>query len=668
MRLPNRGLPTLFRSRETQERDDYIQTSLQSASMLSAQFAGLSSSDDPRSRLCAMKFHKKWQHADCAVMKWYRLQTSREFKSIQHWRNLDTQFFHEFLIIQLTDGSACRVERMGEGSRTDAIRRTGCAAHDLIQWLSPADHAAKSWSRGSNSEEMIIQIDFPRTFDLLDVLAVCYTIQHRSPRAYVYTLQRYNCYFLCNTILAVLTRRVAEWETLITDADCPALVLDIIDQLKRKSQVPVQQQQAIHFIVLGTCSLLNPDSPNPAGFLLEIYRSELGSNVRNQLNGKLAAGLWYKHVDLAIVAALFEDKMSCALRRNMSGDLDIGSAASRLIALLELEDGHEQRYPPQKLDIPSLQKAVSEEFLDIWSTAIKNILGGMNEVRRMRELEEKPSLKRRLKASIVGTTASMAMPLAEYFLPEKFQDLKENLDFLCRRYGVTTMRLISILPLATRADCSKVLLLTDDIRSAVEYVLCQGSSSDDPDALVDWMSLAIAQIELAADRLYSMIQMFVKPESGPPDMLGALTFLKAYLPEVLWDLCFMVCVSKLEKGKFHSLLSQRAGTLVTHSMNANKTQMLTTVQTVADFQAHIKRNIQSHATRVQRFQLAAAPLVQNDIERSMTEVWKSLPSGFGARKVEPPIRQRHHNHSHRSLQISLQASSYYRRGSPTGPD
>lgn len=60
------------------------------------------------------------------------------------------------------------------------------------------------------------------------------------------------------------------------------------------------------------------------------------------------------------------------------------------------------------------------------------------------------------------------------------------------------------------------------------------------------------------------------------------------------------------------------------------------MQTVADFQSQINQNIQNHAARVQRFQLAAAPLIQNDIERAMTEVWESLPSGFGARKDENP--------------------------------
>lgn len=65
-------------------------------------------------------------------------------------------------------------------------------------------------------------------------------------------------------------------------------------------------------------------------------------------------------------------------------------------------------------------------------------------------------------------------------------------------------------------------------------------------------------------------------------------------------------------------------------MNSN--QVSTNVQSVVDFQAGIHTRIQNHAKRVESFQLAASPLVQNDIERTMAQVWKSLPSGFGARE------------------------------------
>lgn len=428
MKLADWNLAT-FTSREAQARDDYINSSLQSSSLLSARLASSPSPDDPRGRLYAMKFHKKWRHSSCAVMGWYELQACRQFSSIQHWRNVDTQFYHEFLIIQLTDGSAYRVERMGEGSRADAIRLTGCAAYDLIQWFSPEDHAAKRWSRGS--QEIIIQVDFPRTFDLLDVLAVCYTIQHRSPRASVYTLQRYNCYFLCNTILAVLTRRLAEWENLITEADWPTLVDNMIDELQRKSLLPVKQQQATEFLVLGICSLLNPKNPNPAEFILEPFRLELENRGRNSVNKELANMLWYKYIDSAVDCGLSQcyDRVSDTVLENP----DPNSTARKLYTLLEAVN--EDHFPPTELNQPSIQGTMSKKLLALISTIAKEVVTMVKWRLQMRELENKPPLSRQLIGSMFGFLAfTLPTPLLAHIATVTYGK-DGDFDRFCSRFG-----------------------------------------------------------------------------------------------------------------------------------------------------------------------------------------------------------------------------------------
>ncbi|KAG9085684.1 hypothetical protein FS749_004231 [Ceratobasidium sp. UAMH 11750] len=165
-----------------------------------------------RGRLFVMEFDEWWQGKDCPVMDWYeqQRQTSTRFQLIEHRKNLDGPFYHEFLLLKLTDGAVCRVERTGEGSRADALRYTGCTSNDLIQWFSEDDYAKFSDTMPSN---LVAEIDLQQEFDILDVLAVCYSIQNTEACS-VYTLQRYNCYFFCWTILAVLTRRL--WETVIT--------------------------------------------------------------------------------------------------------------------------------------------------------------------------------------------------------------------------------------------------------------------------------------------------------------------------------------------------------------------------------------------------------------------------------------------------------------------
>ncbi|KAG8764254.1 hypothetical protein FRC12_008217 [Ceratobasidium sp. 428] len=52
-------------------------------------------------------------------------------------------------------------------------------------------------------------------------------------------------------------------------------------------------------------------------------------------------------------------------------------------------------------------------------------------------------------------------------------------------------------------------------------------------------------------------------------------------------------------------------------------------------ETYIKQRIAAHAKRVDTHQLASAPLVIEDIEETMSEVWKGLPLGWGAVALNP---------------------------------
>ncbi|KAG8692318.1 hypothetical protein FRC08_009859, partial [Ceratobasidium sp. 394] len=198
-------------------------------------------------------------------MGWYDQQckSSTRFRSIEHRRNVDGPFFHEFLLLKLMDGAICRVERMGEGSRTDAIRLTGCTAHDLIQWFIESDYDKFSEKCPSM---LIAKVDLCQDFDILDVLAICYSIQNtKACRAY--TLQRYNCYFLCLTVIAMLTRRVASWETMVTSDDWNSCISSSLDQLSNLSLDDSKKHS-----IMRLCALLEPDNPQPARFILDALR------------------------------------------------------------------------------------------------------------------------------------------------------------------------------------------------------------------------------------------------------------------------------------------------------------------------------------------------------------------------------------------------------------
>ncbi|KAG8689621.1 hypothetical protein FRC09_012345 [Ceratobasidium sp. 395] len=205
-----------------------------------------------------MKFHKEWQHDDCPVMRWYKQQTpsSTHFRSIEHRRSTDGPFFHEYLMLMLTDGAVCRVERMGDGSRADALRTEDFAAF-----------------KATGTSEVIAEVEFPLEYDILDVLAVCYTIQNIKA-CRVYTLQRYNCYFLCLSVLAILTRRVANWETVLENSTWDSLLTTSLDNLPK-----LPPEESNKYLILRICALLNPESTQCTRSVINALREPLSSQT-----------------------------------------------------------------------------------------------------------------------------------------------------------------------------------------------------------------------------------------------------------------------------------------------------------------------------------------------------------------------------------------------------
>ncbi|QRV80928.1 hypothetical protein RhiJN_08943 [Ceratobasidium sp. AG-Ba] len=132
----------------------------------------------------------------------------------------------------------------------NALRTIGCRSHDLIQWFPRRDLASSA-----SSSELLAKIDFGYDFDIMDVLAVCFTVQNHSACG-VYTLQRYNCYFLCLTILAVLARRRAGWEGMDNET-WNSCITGAIGALRKGAWTNPQE-----FGILRLCTLLSSSSQN----------------------------------------------------------------------------------------------------------------------------------------------------------------------------------------------------------------------------------------------------------------------------------------------------------------------------------------------------------------------------------------------------------------------
>ncbi|KAG8695112.1 hypothetical protein FRC09_009392 [Ceratobasidium sp. 395] len=168
---------SLWPRSQRKERSAFIGNSLTSSRLVSERILAWSGSSD-RGRLFAMRFHSQWGHEICPVMGWYNQQrrSSTTFQSIEHCRTLEGPFYHEFLLLKLTDGAVCRVERTGEGSRAGAIRYTLGDSEVLKSRMKPARDSGyyiskKSWVSGTLQMIFWDEITFssdPKAFTLTD--------------------------------------------------------------------------------------------------------------------------------------------------------------------------------------------------------------------------------------------------------------------------------------------------------------------------------------------------------------------------------------------------------------------------------------------------------------------------------------------------------------------
>ncbi|QRV86821.1 hypothetical protein RhiJN_14839 [Ceratobasidium sp. AG-Ba] len=356
-----------------------------------------------------MKFHEEWRHDDCSVMKWYRDLYGKDtkFRSVEHWENLEGPFFHQFLLLRLADGAACRVERIGEGSRADAIRYIGCKSHDIIQWrpgfeLSKLTHGARR----------IAELDMGQYFDLIDVLSICFAIQKTKP-CDAYTLQRYNCYFLCLTILAILTRRVASWETQITREKWELSMSATLDKFANLSF-----EEANRHTILKLCCMLGAEGQQPWIPIIDALRkgftanSECFSKYKKSISSTLWAACWEESLTaglgdqfLSVVNAIKDEANPSTEWIKDVGEMRMHDAALTLL---------------QGTDItPRVIRAIQETYARGLSIALARHDARM----RMKKIEEPVSFRHKFFSGLIGFGGSFCLKSIPGFIIHRIRSI-----------------------------------------------------------------------------------------------------------------------------------------------------------------------------------------------------------------------------------------------------
>ncbi|CAE7159675.1 unnamed protein product [Rhizoctonia solani] len=237
---------------------------------------------------------------------WYKEQPCTAFRCFQH-RKERGGFTHEFIVLELLDGSICRIERMGDpDARFDALSPRGSVAHDIAQCFRPdeLDQACL------DSSEIIAKVELPYEYDLIDVLKICRAI-HEGEETRNYTLQVFNCYFFSLAIQVCLTRLVADWEDQESSERWIFQINKEIAALPNMSLNSPLRDRSVIFRVY--CALFpgngNHDSENR---LLEDIKTWLHFwitwGIKRDVEYRINNTLWHSTIDSGL-NQLVEDKM-----------------------------------------------------------------------------------------------------------------------------------------------------------------------------------------------------------------------------------------------------------------------------------------------------------------------------------------------------------------------
>ncbi|CAE6419666.1 unnamed protein product [Rhizoctonia solani] len=148
-----------------------------------------------------IQFKEDWKPGN-SLHDWYQRRNSHAIGAMELRRERSAPFFHQYIVLKFLDNHFFRIDRRQHPDETtplDCIYEQGVEACDTIEEVTSFEDASYSPS------DCLVGIEFRVYIPLERVLKILWAIhQHSSAR--VYTLQRYNCYFVAHTIISLATK------------------------------------------------------------------------------------------------------------------------------------------------------------------------------------------------------------------------------------------------------------------------------------------------------------------------------------------------------------------------------------------------------------------------------------------------------------------------------
>ncbi|KAG9089091.1 hypothetical protein FS749_001627 [Ceratobasidium sp. UAMH 11750] len=595
---PDSSLKTPFRLHWWNTDKTYANASLASSRIL-LQRASKWSSNVTREGPHIMRFGR-WRGCLCPVEHWYRTQVkssqrtgpTTRFSVMQHRRTLEPPFFHEFLLIPLADGSFYRLERTGVGSNVDAISEAGCTACDIIEWFPGDKYKAYTEDKPS---DLIAEVRFSSDFDILDVLAVCYSIQ-QQPRARKYTLQCYNCYFFCCTILAVLTRRLVDWERIEFSNTWDKLLEQVFNKVSALSSSPITER-AKKYSILRVCSVRDPQNPSPGQVVIHALRGALQT-------ASTAPGAFKEALDDTIWVHRFNASLAAYLTPR------IRQGSMRLCRqLLEINSAEAKSRKPndQKLVERIYERKKAIAVLNNWADIRKC-------ASPLASRDHRVSLGAHLVAGLCGPLMGLGMGLAFNFSQLGLHG-SDRLKFSFK-YAWAGLRVgpsIMMGKLATRefAQEFRKRARINGHKANNDFINAVFDAFENDEHLDNEVSTGV-------------IQLLAQREA---DWNG----LRYSIETLLFDNMEELVEDKLYHGDVTTWVRQAHRPLEKADQAPVDGEPASKKVNIFDFQCYIRQHIKAYADRVERHGLDSSMLVCHEVEKAMSEVWRSMPEGFGAK-------------------------------------
>jgi hypothetical protein len=254
-----------------------------------------------------IRFPLGWDSKIGGIFSWYDQQTCTRFASIQHRKDRQFPFYHEFLCVKLTNGEICQFEWVGDpNARTDALTQEGSLAHDYVE-THPHDQLVKL----DNTSDIIKEITFPSALDLLDVLEICYHIQEDTETR-SYTLQRFNCYFFSWCILLVLTQIFSPRLEGISRQQWSLITRDFENRFSNASNSDKESPTGHDSSVFLCCEMLDHCAISPSQKVIAILCDALSNIGLADLNKQIRGKFWASWTTEDICTVLDADMATVA--------------------------------------------------------------------------------------------------------------------------------------------------------------------------------------------------------------------------------------------------------------------------------------------------------------------------------------------------------------------